>query len=112
MTFSFQQSGETGVLTFKGALTIEDAAELKSVIADALATSTGLVVDAAEIESTDLSCLQLLCSAHRSAVGAGKSLEILNSGGEFAAVLRAAGYCRNAGCLRPSCSDCLWIETN
>ncbi len=112
MNYSFQQSGETGVLTFRGTLTIENAAELKSVLADALAASAALVLDATGIETADLSCLQLFCSAHKSAAGAGKRLELLSSHGEFAAVLRAAGYCRHSGCLRPSCSDCLWIESN
>jgi ABC-type transporter Mla MlaB component len=110
MTYSFQQSGDTGVLAVSGALTIEDAAELKSVIADALAASTGLMLDMAEVETADLSCLQLLCSAHRSAAHAGKGLELRNAGDGFISGMRAAGYGRHLGCQHPSRSDCLWLE--
>lgn len=110
MTHSFQQSGDTGALAVSGALTIEDAAELKSVLVDALAVSSRLVLDLAEVEAADLCCLQLLCSAHRSAVRAGRSLELRNAGVGFTACLRETGYARHLGCLNAMCPECLWLE--
>ncbi len=110
MTHDFQQSGDGGVLTLKGALTIENAAELKSAVAEALDASTGLVLELAEVDTADLSCLQLLCSAHRTAVRDGKSLELRNAGGGFIAMTDAAGYGRHLGCMNRSRSDCLWLE--
>lgn len=98
------------MLILKGALTIENVAELKSAVAEALEASTGLALEVADVETADLSCLQLLCSAHRTAVRDGKSLELRNAGDGFIAVMDAAGYGRNLGCLHPSRSDCLWLE--
>lgn len=108
MNHSFTQSGETGVLAMGGALTIEDAAELKIAIVDALGATSRLVLDLAQVATADLCCLQLFCSAHRTAERSGKILEFGNAGQGFAGGLEEAGYVRHVGCLQGACSDCLW----
>lgn len=108
MKHTFELSGETGTLTAGGSLTIEHAEELKAVIVEALASSAHLVVDLSAAEAIDLCCLQLLCSAHRTAVKDGKSIVLANTGEVFADVVRETGYLRHVGCMPDSGHGCLW----
>lgn len=108
MNHSFMQSGDSGALAIGGALTIENAAELKTVIVDALGATTHLVLDLARLATADLCCLQLFCSAHRTADRAGKTIVFSNIGEGFARALEEAGYVRHIGCIDGACPDCLW----
>ncbi|HET6419949.1 MAG TPA: STAS domain-containing protein [Geobacteraceae bacterium] len=110
MIHSFTQSGDASVLALGDSLTIEDAAELRSVIAEALAAATHLVLDLAGVPTADLCCLQLFCSAHRTAVRSGKTLELRNVGEAFANGTEEAGYARQESCLDGPYAGCLWIE--
>ncbi len=110
MIYSITQAGDTSILALEGGLTIEDAAELRTVIAEALAAATHLVLDLAGVPTADLCCLQLFCAAHRTAVRSGKTLELSNVGEAFVRGMEETGYARHEGCLEGPFAGCLWIE--
>jgi anti-anti-sigma regulatory factor len=112
MNCSLELSEETAKLFISGSLTIEDAAHLKTTLSRALAESSSIEVDLGAAESSDLSCLQILCSAHRAAVQTGKNFILLNTGMTLIACLEDAGFPRQAGCLQQYGEACLWQEEN
>ncbi len=63
-------------LVLDGDLTIQQAQTLKQELLTAIASNRNLVINLASVSSVDLSFLQLLCSAHRSLIGAGQTLSI------------------------------------
>jgi anti-anti-sigma factor len=109
MNHSFQVSGDTGVLSLTGALSIENGAELKTAISEALEAAENIVFDLAGVASADICCMQLFCAAHRTAVQSGKTLALANAGEGFEASAREAGYGRHVGCMGGNSRDCLWI---
>jgi len=108
MNFSLEQSEETAKLVISGSMTIEDASNLKTAIAGIIADSVHIEIDLKKSETTDLSCLQILCAAHRSAVLAGKKLALLNAPDSLRTCLEDAGFPRQTGCLHHE--TCLWQE--
>lgn len=112
MNCSLEQSEETATLRISGTLTIEDAANLKTSLAGIVADSTLIEIDLSATGNTDLSCLQVLCAAHRSAVQTGKKLVLRNASDSLRTCLEDAGFPRQSGCLHHQGETCLWQEEN
>lgn len=74
MIIATEEAGRAGELVLKGALVVQRVAEVKEELKNALEEVDTLMVNLAEISELDLSCLQLLCSAHRAAVAMNKTL--------------------------------------
>jgi anti-anti-sigma regulatory factor len=106
-----ESSGKTAVVMVGGKLSIDRAAELREIFAKALDESEQVVVEFGECKAMDLSFLQLICSAHRSAVQAGRTLKLGDTlPALWAETAETAGYFRLKGCdLDRDCS-CLWIR--
>ncbi len=97
------------ILAIAGALTVQRAAELKTVLVDALARSGGVAVDLSGVTEIDLCGLQLLCSARRTAARSGKRFAL--AGPTPDAVRRAAeaaGACIRSGCGAEDPATCPW----
>jgi anti-anti-sigma regulatory factor len=87
------QSGETCVLKLKGRWTIERVRELKDLLLEALRGGAQIIVEMEEPMEVDLSFLQVLCSAHRSALKLGKRLVLhCKKSQSFGQVVRDAGF--------------------
>lgn len=100
--------GQT-TLALGNKLKVEQAAKLKTSIRDAFETTDHLVLDAAAVEAADLSFIQLICAAHRLAVGSGKRLSW--AGPMPSAVIElieTAGVTCSKGC--GGHKGCLWPE--
>lgn len=110
MGYSFKLSGRSGVLALDGSLTIEDADALKTALVDALRTAEALEIDLSGVADVSLCCLQVLCSAHRTAHREAKTLALRNPGEEFLQSLRETGYRRHKGCETAGDQDCLWAD--
>jgi ABC-type transporter Mla MlaB component len=110
MNCSLEQARETATLFISGPMTIEDAAHLKTYLVDALAASFLIEVDLSATDAIDLSCLQVLCSAHRAAVHAGKKLFVRRKADALITCLEDAGFPRHSGCLQKEGEPCLWQE--
>lgn len=98
-------------LWLDGDLTIERAAELLDVCRQALAASDDISVAFDEVGAVDLSCLQLLCSAHRTAVLQGKQFCFADERPDFLSeAAERAGFIRKGKCqMNPERYDCLWL---
>jgi anti-anti-sigma regulatory factor len=83
----------TGTLQLQGAATIESCNELREVLLDALQKSQSLLIEVSGLTAIDLSGLQLLCAAQKSALHRQKSLSIGGERSECLALqLQAAGF--------------------
>jgi anti-anti-sigma factor len=111
MRATFNHSGKKSIVTLEGDLTLPNAEALKGVFIKALQESDDVSLSMENVHNVDLSCLQLLCSAHRSAMCSNKHLMFQ---GNPPSVLRiaaeAAGYVRLKGCKVDCEGSCLWME--
>ena len=111
MGATFIRSGNTGVVTLEGDLTLPCAEELKGTFIKALLDVDELSVAFDNVESADLSCLQLLCSAHRSALRLQKRVKFSVAPPQvFKDAVEAAGFSRVKGCKFDSEKSCLWTS--
>jgi anti-anti-sigma regulatory factor len=109
MHFEREQSGSARVLKLKGRCTIEHAAELKAVLIDALHGQEDLVVSLDGVSELDLSCLQLLCSAHGTSLKRNKSFTLDGIFPEaFKQIVKDAGFLGAMSCLHDPGADCPW----
>jgi hypothetical protein len=96
-----------GELTFGGSLTIENASALRKKLISALIKADTLKVFIDADASVDVSFLQLLCSAHRTASNLGKVFAFgREATGNFLTAVNGAGFFRSRGCAMVK--TCLW----
>lgn len=108
MNFEKDASGGQGTLTLAGELTIQCAGDLKDTILRLQESVESLLLNLEGVSGADISCLQVLCSAHRLSVKANKQLGF--TGGIPAAFKQAvadAGYAKEV-CCTDGCGTCLW----
>jgi anti-anti-sigma regulatory factor len=81
------------ILRFTGDLTISRACEVKTALLESLKEAEGVEVDLSSVGEADLSCLQVLCSAHRTSKRLGRSFGLGdNASGAFKQAVRR-GLC-------------------
>ena len=90
-----ERSGGLGLLILEGEMIIDHAEELKSAFMDVLKSSSSLDFKVEGVSKVDIFGLQVLCSAHRTAIKFDKELKLI---GQQPAALRDAIY--KAGCSR------------
>ncbi|HPI92615.1 MAG TPA: STAS domain-containing protein [Deltaproteobacteria bacterium] len=59
-----EKDNDAARLVAEGRLTIQDASELKGLLLEALQAGGTLLVDLTRVESLDLACAQVFCSAN------------------------------------------------
>jgi anti-anti-sigma regulatory factor len=111
MSAEFTRSGDKGLVMLEGDLTLPYAEEMKRAFLKAILDTDSVTVSFGSVRDVDLTCLQLLCSAHRSAVRFKKQVAF---SGALPSLVRSAmemaGYSRLKGC-GVGCEDsCLWME--
>lgn len=110
MEATFDVSGTTGAVQLSGSLTVPYAAQLKNILMQSLANAETVIVTLSDIDEIDLSCIQLLCSAHRMSVKMNKRLLF---GGELPESFRSAvgrsGFRRHVGCTLDTQKSCVWV---
>lgn len=93
----------------EGTWTIERAPELRELLMEAAKTAEEVLIDVRQVKEVDLSCLQLLCSAHRTFAKRGAKLALHEDRSEaFEKAVRDAGYHNDAGCGQNYMESCLW----
>jgi anti-anti-sigma factor len=113
VSLKIEDDGQAGLsrLRVGGELTIQHAAELRTCLLDALSNAQSVRIDLEAVEDIDLACLQILCSAHKSALLAGKALCLGDGAPEcFRDSLDVAGFSRLRGCNTDAGNSCLWIQ--
>ena len=101
---------DRGGIHLEGDLTLPHAEELKSALIKALVNSDAVTIRFGNVQDLDLSCLQLFCSIHRSALRLKKQVHF---DGNLPTILKdtaeTAGYLRLKGCKLDYEKSCLWI---
>lgn len=110
-----ERKGDVCMLYLSERLTSSDAHDLRSLLGEAMGDVNAVVMDFEEVTETDLSCLQLFCSAKRTAAQTGKLLTF--SGGNSLIIRKkaeAAGFVCDHGCGRECDDACVWrrVEAN
>lgn len=109
MGTSFNRSGSTGVLLLEDELTLPYAADLRTALIKALLDSDDISIAVRNVRDIDLSSLQLLCSAQRSAVRLNKRVAFTGRLPKiFKNLVAGAGFARAAGCKLDCGKNCLW----
>jgi anti-anti-sigma factor len=76
MDYTVQDGAEATNITFRGDLTIQSAGQVRRVLREALDSCQTIKISLKNIESIDLSCIQIFCAAHKTAFKADKRLAL------------------------------------
>jgi anti-anti-sigma factor len=110
--FKINESGDVGLLRLSGEININMAVEFKKILLDAMGSVREVLVDVENVTDADLTCFQLLCSAHRTFLKINKKLILTGKIPEFFTEnLKRSGYTKKI-CCGPSEIDCIWIGGN
>jgi len=97
-------------LSPNGELTVAGADGFKDALVKSLEKADTIEINLNEVTTIDLSCLQLLCSAHRSAVKEGKVLTVkVPASPVFFEARKSAGFMYSKPCRFVTTEDCLWV---
>lgn len=100
MSFRSSSSGESGRLALGGNLTIENAVRIREELIRAFRRSDRVVLDVMEDVVADISFMQILCSAYRTASNEKKTFEVdWSAAPGVKLLLTAAGYNGDEQCL-------------
>lgn len=110
LTIERQQApeGTVSVVRLDGELTIQDAAALRDTLLKGFEEADGIRVNVEEVETIDLSCLQILCSAHRTALALNKSFVLEACAAPVLKAAEEAGFTRHTGCSIDISQSCVW----
>jgi anti-anti-sigma regulatory factor len=109
ITFNREKSGNSGVLILGGEFTIERANELKTALIRHLDSVECLRINLKNVSEIDLSCLQLLCSAHLTALGQGKEVIVTGADNEvFDQAWHHAGFHSFCCGITDEKATCFW----
>lgn len=86
------------VLRVQGRIMVEHASELRDAMLKALASSNAVTVDLSGVTDADISFMQLVCSAHKTARDAGRGFVITGSPESFWHAVNTAGFLHHRGC--------------
>ena len=92
-------------------MTIGRIGELKAGLLEAFELGKRVQLSLAGVTEADLTGLQLICSAHRTAMA--RELELSITGGEveaIASVAQLSGMRRHVGCIQDVCGSCAWTQ--
>ena len=94
-----------------GELTVNRAADFKDALVTSLEKANEIEINLNEVTDIDLSCLQIMCSAHLTAAKSGKSLFVkAPSVAVFLQAKENAGFTYSKPCRFASTGDCLWVD--
>jgi anti-anti-sigma regulatory factor len=110
MSTTYKEENNRGTVTLSGNLTLTEAEDLRMILIKAIINVDQVFLTFGEIQDIDLSCLQLLCSAHRSAIRMNKTVAFSGPWTEpFRRVVHQAGYARSVGCSLDCTGSCIWM---
>ncbi|MEO5331097.1 MAG: STAS domain-containing protein [Magnetococcus sp. YQC-5] len=107
--FHVDNSG-IGTLVLSGSLTIQQALSLQEILLQAVGEGNQLAINVEQVETLDLTALQLLCAAHRSLIKNGKKVTREGAIPEIVhRIVRESGF---LGCLDTGDDIGLWMGTS
>ena len=97
-------------LKLDGELTVARAADFKDALVKSIEKADAIEINLNDTSCIDLACLQLLCSAHRTAATQGKTLTVKDpSLPVFLEARKNAGFMYEKQCRHVTTDDCLWV---
>lgn len=100
-------------LKLDGEVNVSHATDLKDALIQSLEKAETVEINLNDVTGIDLSCLQLLCSAHRTAAKEGKTLTIKDpSLPMYIEARKNAGFMYSKPCSFVTTDDCLWVGGN
>ncbi|HOO47040.1 MAG TPA: STAS domain-containing protein [Deltaproteobacteria bacterium] len=106
--FESKDSKEGRTLHIEGSLTIDQSCSLRDTLLEAFASTNRLIIDLERVSAIDTSCLQLLCTAGRSFVSAGKKISIKDDLPDIIKKALADVAIDRSACDSPCSAQCLW----
>lgn len=109
MQFKLAHQEQESILSLRGELSLIHAGQFKDELIRALDSAQRVVIETEALSAIDLACLQLICSAHQSALVRGKEL-ILNprQSEAFMQQIEQSGFTRRYHCDSSGTTGCLW----
>ncbi len=108
MKLTYNQSENGCEAVVEGELTIENAAAFKDEIMKVLDQPGDIHFDLSGVAKIDISCLQILCSAHRALLEQGRNAVLKKISEPFQNTLQKSGLEGYQGCSRETTDKCLW----
>lgn len=90
MTFITETVDQSTILKVEGVLSIYEAEAFKKELLEGLDKSSELVIDLGAVSECDLTCIQLLYSAKKTALEKGKIFAIMNISGPVKKIIEKA----------------------
>jgi anti-anti-sigma regulatory factor len=109
MGIILEESGDSCVLKVDGQVTVRNVEELRDNMLRAIDKYPVAVVDVTAVEAIDVSVLQLLCAAHKSAVAKGHVFKFSSVPQLIAEVATEAGFTNDTECMKTLGDPCLWM---
>ena len=109
-----REKAENGMLCLKlsGEATIQNAEVLRETLVNAFQEESSLRVSLANLSELDLTCMQLFCAAHHTALATKKHLVLDNDMTEqIDNLVTSSGLKRSCGCgYSEDPSSCVWAK--
>jgi ABC-type transporter Mla MlaB component len=103
------ENSNTKEIVLTGSLSLAFAAEIRTQLLQALDEAETVHISMKDVDEVDLSLIQLLCSAHRSALARKKTLILQKSLPDmFVQIVDDAGFQGHIGCSNGGEECCLW----
>ncbi len=111
MDVAHDKNSKTCTINIDEEFSIQQIAEVRSLMLEAFNFAHHIIVNMENVTHADITCLQILCSAHRKALLEEKdftcSPRIRES---FKNEIKNAGFLRHKGCALDKENACLWKE--
>ena len=106
---SVRENGET-IITSGGRLTIENASDFSRTVRDALEASRVVAIEFEPAVEIDITGVQILCSACKSAANSGKTFSYHGAQPQaLTDIIITSGAERHAACKHNNDSTCIWF---
>lgn len=103
--------GLEGRVQLQGSLTLRDAKQMQGLLLEAISASREVQIDVRDVSEIDVSIIQLIISARKSAEQRGRKLVLVTGpDGAFRAVLARAGFLGDGGARRHADEE-FWISS-
>jgi anti-anti-sigma factor len=105
---NMENKDNTKILKAEGSLSIQDASELRECLLETFSSAETLLIDLSGVQSVDLACLQIFCSAHKTYSQAQKCIRIAGNLPEGVVRSLSSVTLVPEACDREPHGPCLW----
>ncbi|MCX5828972.1 MAG: STAS domain-containing protein [Deltaproteobacteria bacterium] len=108
--FEITGGEDRATLTVSGEVTMQNALAFRDALKEWIEKGDTLDLNLGGVAEADLTCLQLICSAHRSLMNTKKTLTVMGELPEsISKAAQEAGFVRERGCRGEESHSCIWV---